>query len=153
MKLIKPKFNLKYHLKCYCILAIPALIPYSIIMQVGYITWSIPLQLVSFCILTAFSMYGLKIFFDGVDFLIEEHKVSYVNRFFNYTVIDIRYEDIKEINLKCDLLQRVCNLGTISMLSNATAKKAGIKFFSIENPLEIYQEIQNKIDQCKNSNN
>ncbi|MCC8368538.1 MAG: PH domain-containing protein [Rickettsia endosymbiont of Oxypoda opaca] len=118
-------------------------------MRVGDIIWSIPLQLVSFCVLLAFLMFGLKIFFNCIDFLIEDHKVSYVNRFFNYTIIDIRYEDIKEVNLKCNVLQRLFGLGTISMLSNATAKKAGIKFFSIENPLEVYQEIQNKIDQCK----
>ncbi|HJD59550.1 MAG TPA: hypothetical protein LFW20_02590 [Rickettsia endosymbiont of Omalisus fontisbellaquei] len=54
-----------------------------------------------------------------------------------------------ESDLENAILQRICGLGTISMLSNATAKKAGIKFFSIENPLEVYQELQNKIDQCK----
>ncbi|HJD59549.1 MAG TPA: PH domain-containing protein [Rickettsia endosymbiont of Omalisus fontisbellaquei] len=149
MKKIQPKLDLKY----YIILMLPLFIPYFIIMRLGHIIWDFWGIVGTFLILLAFILYGFKIFFNCIDFLIEDYKVSYVNRFFNYTIIDIRYEDIKEINLKCNVLQRICGLGTISMLSNATAKKAGIKFFSIENPLEVYQELQSKIDQCKKTNN
>ncbi|HJD59554.1 MAG TPA: PH domain-containing protein [Rickettsia endosymbiont of Omalisus fontisbellaquei] len=143
MKIIKPTINIRY----YSICSILVFILYSFV----FITLGVSLidVILLYFVIVIFSILGFKLFFHYIEFSFDDYKVSRTNSFISYERIDIRYEDIKEINLKRGLLERICNLGTISMLSNATAKKAGIKFFSIENPLEVYQELQSKIDQCK----
>lgn len=143
MKVLKPQINIRYFSICAGLLFI---LFFVILMEIG-----ISLVELILCYLTiiAFTFVGLKLFFQRIEYLIDDYKISRINNFFSYDRIDIRYQDIKEINLKLGFLQRICNLGNIYMLSNATVKKAGITFFNIENPLEVYQEIQSKIDQYK----
>ncbi|ARD86459.1 hypothetical protein A3306_04600 [Rickettsia bellii] len=147
MQVLKPKINTRYCSICAGLLFI---LYFVIFTQLGI---SLNGLIVLYLAITTFTIIGVKIFFHWIEYSIDEYKVSKINNFITYERVDIRYQDIKEVNLKIGLLQRFCNLGTISMLSNATIEKAGITFFNVENPLEIYQEIQNRIDQCKKVNN
>ncbi|XVN40965.1 MAG: PH domain-containing protein [Rickettsia endosymbiont of Argas persicus] len=143
MKIIKPTINLRYCSICAVLLFALCFIIFT---ALGISLFEFILL---YSVIITFSMLGIKLFFHWIEYQLDEYKVSRINNFITYERVDIRYQDIKEINLKIGLLQRICNLGTISMLSNATVTKAGISFFNVENPLKIYQEIQSKIDQCK----
>ncbi|MFU7502864.1 MAG: PH domain-containing protein [Candidatus Tisiphia sp.] len=48
----------------------------------------------------------------------------------------MRYEDIKEITLKQNFIQKWFELGIISMTTNASIEGAGINFFNL-NPMKF----------------
>ncbi|WP_342271781.1 PH domain-containing protein [Candidatus Tisiphia endosymbiont of Parasteatoda lunata] len=68
------------------------------------------------------------------EFIIDKDKISYTNSFINYKQKNIKYEDIKEITLKQNFIQRWFELGIISMTTNASIEGAGIDFFNLKSP-------------------
>ncbi|MBR5227182.1 MAG: PH domain-containing protein [Clostridia bacterium] len=77
-------------------------------------------------------------------------KVIFMDTFLNISQRELCYEHIKEINQKQSLIQRLFNIGIISMYSNAeTGAYGGIIMRDIENVKEVYEKINNIINSTK----
>lgn len=141
MEQLKPKFDFKY----YGVYAVLLCIPYIMFFMPWY------LYNLNIIILIPPLIFAVVQFlkYSSTNFLIGTDKVSYINNFFNYTRVDIKYEDIKELSVTQGFLQRMFGLGAVSMISSATINQAGITFYSIENPREVYDIIQQKIAESK----
>jgi uncharacterized membrane protein YdbT with pleckstrin-like domain len=126
-------------------------IPYMCILKILYIS-DVNTLILTLLILVPFILFGaIALEYHCTDFLIGEDKVSYINSFINYTRVDIKYEDIKEVSLTCGVLQRIFGLGTVSMISNATMNQVGVTFYSLKNPHRVYELIQARIAEHKKS--
>ncbi|WP_417905252.1 PH domain-containing protein [Candidatus Tisiphia endosymbiont of Micropterix aruncella] len=141
MEQIKPILDFRY----YGMYGILICIPYMCILRILYIS-DVNTLILTLLILVPFILFGaIALEYHCTDFLIGADKVSYINSFINYTRVDIKYEDIKEVSLTRGVLQRICGLGAVSMISNATMNQAGVTFYSLKNPHEVYKLIQARI--------
>ena len=86
-----------------------------------------------------------------ITFLIAEDKLSYICDFLGYYRNDIKYENIKEVVISQGMIQRLFGLGDVHLISNIAAGNAGITFFNLENPHQVYELIQEKITQHQNT--
>jgi uncharacterized membrane protein YdbT with pleckstrin-like domain len=89
------------------------------------------------------------------EFIINHDKVSYINSFINYRRKDIKFDEIQEVILKMGFIQKKFGLGDIEFITNASSlhthgiDKAGLTFFNIENPQEVYDLVQQRIAEHK----
>lgn len=83
-------------------------------------------------------------------FSIEKDKLSYIRDFLGYYRNDIKYENIKEVVISQGMIQRLFGLGDVHLISNIAAGNAGITFFNLKNPHQVYELIQEKITQHQN---
>ena len=80
-------------------------------------------------------------------------KALHTSSFVNHKKKEVSYSKITEVLLRRNVVQRYFNLGTISLLTNASDLQAGIKVVDIENPKECYDNIKHIIDKFKNLKN
>jgi hypothetical protein len=83
------------------------------------------------------------------EFIIDKSRVSHIRDFLGYYRNDIQYENIKEIIIKRGLIKKLFGLGDIYLISNISSNSAGVTFFNIKNPLQVYELLQEKIAQHK----
>ena len=83
-------------------------------------------------------------------------KVEYIDGFFNKEQKELKYKHIREVALGQNILQRMFNIGTIRIFTNATSgymgnNKAsrnmnGLQIHCVQNPKEQYQKVKELID-------
>lgn len=134
---IKPILMVKYHI-------ILAVVIYLILSAV-FIEAFLPITIVFFLAFSAFLRVKIREY-NATEFVIDKEKVSYIRNWIDYNRTDIRYENIKEVVVKQSVLKKLFNLGDVSLISNISSNNAGITFFNIENPLQIYSLLQERIN-------
>lgn len=73
-------------------------------------------------------------------------KVEYKIGFIHLEQKELKYENIKEVTLSQNILERMFNLGTIKLFTNASNNKNGIYIHCIENVEEQYRIIKQIIE-------
>ena len=150
---IKPKFNVLYY-------SLPSLLLFIIIIIFSLVifivddavlkasVWWVILKIFAFIffIMMPYKMYK----YEFITFLIAEDKLSYIRDFLGYYRNDIKYENIKEVIISQGMIQKLFRLGDVHLISNIAAGNAGITFFNLENPHQVYELIQEKITQHQN---
>lgn len=134
---IKPILMVKYHI-------ILAVVIYLILSAI-FIEAFLPITIVFFLAFFAFLPVKIREY-NATEFVIGKEKVSYIRNWIDYNRTDIRYENIKEVVVKQGVLKKLFNLGDVSLISNISSNNAGITFFNIENPLQIYSLLQERIN-------
>jgi uncharacterized membrane protein YdbT with pleckstrin-like domain len=142
---LKPKFNI---------------ILYSAIVILGYIGFRLFMYVFSnsdtsypflsgtyFLVLFILIMPYKALKYRLTTFSIEQDKLSYIRDFLGYYRNDIKYENIKEVVISQRMIQKLFGLGDVYLISNIAGGNAGITFFNLENPHQVYEIIQEKIAQ------
>ena len=74
-------------------------------------------------------------------------KVIFVDSFFNLSRKEVKYKHIREVTMKESFIQRLFNLGSIVLYTNAeTGVGNGISIVNVENAKEVYAKIKNLIN-------
>lgn len=75
-------------------------------------------------------------------------KVIYKDSFINISEKEVKYKNIREVYLRRGLFQRMFNLGTIVLFTNAeTGFANGIFIKDVENSEQLYKEIKQLLDE------
>jgi len=137
---IKPILMVKYYI-------ILAVVIYLILSAV-FIEAFLSITIVFFCAFSAFLLVKIREY-NATEFVIDKEKISYIRNWIDYNRTDIRYENIKEVVVKQSVLKKLFNLGDVSLISNISSDRAGITFFNIDHPLQIYSLLQERISSSK----
>ena len=147
---ISPKFNI-------VIYSVPLLMPF-IIFSILILIFPKDEKIIALYFYF-FSLYGIVLFlirmpyqmykYKYITFIIDEDKISYIRDFRIYYRNDIKYENIKEVIIMQGMIERLFGLGDVRLISNIAAGNAGITFFNLENPHQVYELLQEKIAQHK----
>lgn len=94
----------------------------------------------------------IKMIFDYLQYQATEYnfyntKIEYKNGFLNKSEKTLKYKDIREVEKKEGILERIFKLGTIIIYTNASNQNNGIRIHSLENIDEQFE----KINQLKNN--
>lgn len=147
---VKPTFKFGYQV-------LPSLIRYSfiiiifaIIVCIASVEAGLVLGLICFIIfgiiLTINTAIKKKQFNSYVyDFY--KTKVIYKDSFLNISEKEVKYKHIREVTLRQTFMQRLFNIGTIILFTNAeTGFASGIFLGSIEDVQSVYKQIKSIID-------
>jgi membrane protein YdbS with pleckstrin-like domain len=148
---VQPKFNMVLY-------SIPVLIPFLIFTTLIiifpkdedildlYFYFFLLYGIIFFLLRMPYLIYKYKF----ITFLMAEDKLSYIRDFLGYYRNDIKYENIKEVVISQGMIQKLFGLGDVYLISNIAGGNAGITFFNLENPHQVYEIIQEKIAQHQN---
>ena len=74
-------------------------------------------------------------------------KVTYKDSFLNVSEKEVKYKFIREVTMRQTIFQRMFNIGTIILFTNAESGLGnGISIVNVENVQEIYKKIKSTID-------
>ncbi len=80
-------------------------------------------------------------------------KVIYEDTFLNQQRKVVKYENIKEIEIRRTVWDRLMGYGIIIISTNAEGKhNSGLIIYGINNPNEIYDKINGLVDECNKEN-
>jgi len=106
--------------------------------------------------------FGKKLNYDRTEYKFLEDRLEFEEGFFNINEKVVKFKDIKEVTLRKSFLQRIYDLGTIYLATDATGSSARTNVFSalgyenvsasgvgvcdIRNPDETFEKIRNIVD-------
>ena len=128
---IKPKFILEYEtLKSLLIIAFLIFIIYFLFENYLYIRIRnfsfLTLVFLLFCIVIIFTVIRLIIIdkeYKSSKYVFYKTRVEYKNGFLNKEIKKIKYKNIREITMNKNILERIFNIGTITIFTNASTYK------------------------------
>ena len=128
---IKPKFILEYEtLKSLLIIAFLIFIIYFLFDNYLYIRIRnfsfLTLVFLLFCIVIIFTVIRLIIIdkeYKSSKYVFYKTRVEYKNGFLNKEIKKIKYKNIREITMNQNILERLFNIGTITIFTNASTYK------------------------------
>ncbi len=95
-----------------------------------------------------------KIQYDHYEYNFYNTKVEYMDGFLNKEEKELKYKHIREVALRQNIIQRMFNIGTIRIFTNATSgyngnnrNLNGLNIHCVENPQEQYKKVKELIDQ------
>lgn len=85
--------------------------------------------------------------YDNYQYDFYKTKVNYKDSFLNLSEKEVKYKYIREVTMRQTIFQRMFNLGTIILFTNAeTGMGNGISIINVENVQEKYKKIKEVID-------
>ena len=98
-----------------------------------------------------------KIQYNHYEYNFYNTKVEYVDGFLNREEKELKYKNIREVALKQNIVQRLFNIGTIRIFTNASSRfnsygnnnmrnLNGLNIHCVENPKEQYEKLKELID-------
>lgn len=148
---VKPTFKFLYMFTPYLTSLFTMLLPLILIMALAEADISV---LVGMCIGVIYSLYIIikSIFvskqYKSYNYDFYKTKVIYKDSFINISEKEVKYKNIREVYLRRGLFQRMFNLGTIVLYTNAeTGFANGIFIKDVENSEQLYKEIKELIDE------
>ena len=94
-----------------------------------------------------------KIQYSHYEYNFYNTKVEYIDGFLNKEEKELKYKHIREVALRQNIIQRMFNIGTIRVFTNATSgykgnnrNLNGLNIHCIENPQEQYKKVKELID-------
>jgi len=133
---IKPILLVKYY-------TIFAVVIYLILSRIYIKDWLL-ITIIFFLVFPIFLLMKIRKY-NATEFVIDRDKISCISSWIDYDRTDIRYENIKEVIVRQGAFKKLFNLGDIRLISNISSDSAGITFFNIKHPLQIYSLIQERI--------
>jgi uncharacterized membrane protein YdbT with pleckstrin-like domain len=104
---------------------------------------------VLFITLVLFVSYLMHLSYRRTRFILESDRVIYTNDFITTTVHEIKYKNIKEIILHQGVLQKYFGLGTVELLTHATAspnQSSGLKVYNVKDPFKVHALLKEHMD-------
>lgn len=97
---------------------------------------------------------ALKIMqYNRISYSFFDDKVIYEDTFLNQQRKVVKYENIKEIEIRRTIWDRIIGFGIIIISTNAEGKRnSGLVIYGISNPDEVYNEINKLVDNCNKKN-
>jgi membrane protein YdbS with pleckstrin-like domain len=92
-------------------------------------------------------MFVEKLWKESTIFELGEHNVKFYRRFFSFSQKNVKYVDIKQVELMQGPIQRFYGIGSVSVTTHATTSNAGIELYDIKEYQEVYEFLLNKIQQ------
>ena len=152
---VKPVFKLWYMIIPYIVMFIVLMIPIvgvlSIFSEVTNGAEIIGKTMAIMGLLIVLLMTAILIFvkkqYDAYNYDFYKSKVIYRDSFISISEKEVKYKHIREVYLRRGLFQRMFNLGTIVLYTNAeTGYASGIYINNIESPEEEYIKIKELLD-------
>lgn len=90
--------------------------------------------------------------YKNLSFSFFDDYMVYEDSFLNQHTKTIQYSNIKEVEIRRTVTDRVLGYGIIVIYTNAENSNNGLVIYSIKNPQECYDKIQNILEKVRNSN-
>lgn len=94
-----------------------------------------------------------KVQYNHYEYNFYNTKVEYIDGFLNKEQKELKYKHIREVALRQNIIQRMFNIGTIRVFTNATSGYSGnnrslngLNIHCVENPQEEYKKVKELID-------
>lgn len=158
---LKPKFNLPYKIICSIGRAILYLflITYVIGVEI-YMVFPIVLVGIIAVLVIAMAIHLVfeKMQYNDLEYNFYNTKVEYKDGFLNKEEKELKYKYIREVTMTQNILERIFNIGTIRVFTNAssasytgrkhnTNARNGLYIHCVENVKEQYQKVKELIDE------
>lgn len=150
---VKPTFKFLYIFLPYIISNFSILLPLILVVAFVEVGSSMLVGMfMAFCIIYTLYILIKLIFvnkqYKSYNYDFYKTKVIYKDSFINISEKEVKYKNIREVYLRRGLFQRMFNLGTIVLYTNAeTGFANGIFIKDVENSEQIYKEIKQLIDE------
>lgn len=147
---VKPTFKIGYmiipYVITYIILVACIALPFMAIESGATVTVALVILLITAVIFAIASFFSKKQYANySYDFY--KTKVIYKDSFLNVSEKEVKYKYIREVTMRQTIIQRIFNLGTIILFTNAeTGVGNGINIINVENVQEVYKNVKNIID-------
>ena len=143
---LQPTFIWQHFLIRAGLSALPALLffGYPFLVLVGLKFLFVPLIM-----LVILVPYLTHLSYHHTRFILESDRVIYTNDFITTTVQEIKYKNIKEIILRQGVLQKYFGLGTVELLTHATAspnQSSGLKVYNVKDPFKVHALLKEHMD-------
>lgn len=156
--MLKPEFNMVYQtlsaiwsgfilllLIGYCITGFALFIYYPII------------PIIFFILYVAIKLIFGKMQYNNLKYNFYTTKVEYIDGFLNKEEKELKYKYVREVTMSQNILERLCNIGTIKIFTNASSGygagghnsmkgRNGLYIHCLENVQSQYQTIKQLID-------
>lgn len=147
---VKPTFKLGY-----------MILPYILTYAILFACISLPLfamdgeigigisiiMLVVMAVIFAIATFFTKKQYSNYSYDFYKTKVIYRDSFLNLSEKEVKYKYIREVTMRQTIFQRMFNIGTIILFTNAeTGVGNGISIVNVENVQEVYKNIKKVID-------
>lgn len=147
---VKPTFKLGYmvlpYIVTYIILVVCMALP-LIAMNVGVAGVIAVGILVVMAFIFAIASFFTKKQYANYSYDFYKTKVTYRDSFLNLSEKEVKYKYIREVTMRQTVFQRMFNIGTIILFTNAeTGIGNGISIVNVENVQEVYKNIKKVID-------
>lgn len=116
----------------------------------------------AFLLLPLVSYFGKKLNYARTEYKFSDDRLEFEEGFFNVTEKVIRFKDVKEVTLRKNLFQRIYDLGTLYLATDATGSYArtnvfnalgfgnisasGVGVCDIPNPDEVFERVRRMVD-------
>lgn len=147
---VKPTFKLGYillpYIVTYIILVVCIALPVAA-MEAGA-AGAVAIGLLGFmAVIFAIASFFTKKQYANYSYDFYKTKVTYRDSFLNLSEKEVKYKYIREVTMRQTIFQRMFNIGTIILFTNAeTGFGNGISIVNVENVQEVYKKIKNAID-------
>ena len=148
---VKPTFKLGYmilpYILTYVILFACIALPF-IAMDGGAATLGVSVIIfLIMAVIFAISTFFTKKQYANYSYDFYRTKVVYRDSFLNLSEKEVKYKYIREATMRQTIFQRMFNIGTIILFTNAeTGVGNGISIVNVENVQEVYKNIKQTID-------
>ena len=147
---VKPTFKLGYmilpYILTYVILVACIALPF-IAMDVAAGVMVAVILLIVMAVIFAIATFFTKKQYANYSYDFYRTKVIYRDSFLNVSEKEVKYKYIREATMRQTIFQRMFNIGTIILFTNAeTGIGNGISIVNVENVQEVYKNIKKVID-------
>lgn len=106
--------------------------------------------IVILCIKTAIHIVFQVLQYKNLSFSFFDEYLIYEDSFLNQHRKTIQYSNIKEVEIRRTITDRILGFGIIVIYTNAENSNNGLVIYSIRNPQECYNKIQKLLEEAKN---
>ena len=109
---------------------------------------------ITFVILTILIVFQI-LQYNGLKYVFYKTKMEYFDSFLNQQRKTLKYENIREVELRRTIIDRIFNFGIIILYTNAekNTKTNGVIMYAIKNAKQVYHEIEVIMGIRKEENN
>jgi len=162
---LKPEFNIGKNLLINFLIWLPISAAAGVESGIIYLTsskgpfpyllaFSVIPAIIVFVILMLLAFLNEKFDYKDTEYTVFKNRVEFREGFINTQITMLLLADIKEIHLKKSLLQKICGLGTIRLVTSANTSRTavpglhstGINFKDIKNPNEVFTDMKKAVE-------
>lgn len=147
---VKPTFKFIYQfLPSFIVCLIILFIPFISLIYTNITTFLLLtlFLVIFFTIILSIILVITKKQYDSYTYNFYKTKVIYIDSFLNISEKEVKYKYIREVTMTQTFIQRLFNIGTIWLYTNAeSGLNNGIRIISVENVSDVYNKIKSTIN-------
>ena len=120
------------------------------VILAGIILLFTELRLISIAMFIIAIAYYIVIYMNcnATKYTITDDSITFSEGFINCIKSSVNIEDIKEVYLKQNFIQRILGLGTLRIYTSGSSLTGGIKLYDIKKSSKVYIEINKMVGNC-----